>query len=147
MQTANFLSLKTLGAITAAFAVTVAAAAAAPKGTLNYATQIQNTNWNPLAKSGETYTSIPYEGLLQVAPDGFTLQPRLAKSWELTQTELNLTLQSGVVFHDGTPFNAAAVKTNLEWIKDSGTQWAATLSTVSEIVIKDDTHLPSSLAA
>jgi hypothetical protein len=27
---------------------------------------------------------------------------------ELTPTELNLTLQSGVVFHDGTPFNAAA---------------------------------------
>jgi ABC-type transport system substrate-binding protein len=148
MQTENFLSLKTLGAITAAFAITVAASAAtaAPKGTLNYATQIQNTNWNPLVKSGETHTSIPYEGLLQVAPDGFTLQPRLAKSWELTATELNLTLQSGVVFHDGTPFNAAAVKTNLEWIRGSGTQWAATLATVSEIVVKDDTHLTLKLS-
>src|SRR5690606_3777771 len=42
---------------------------------------------------------------------------------------------------DGTPFNAEAVKTNLEWIKSSGTQWAATLDTVSEIVVKSDTEL------
>jgi ABC-type transport system substrate-binding protein len=126
--------------------MSVSVVVAAPKGTFNYATQIQNTNWNPLVKSGETHTSIPYEGLLQVAPDGFTLQPRLAKSWELTPTELSLTLQSGVLFHDGTPFNAAAVKTNFEWIKNSGTQWAATLNTVSDIVIKDDTHLTLKLS-
>jgi peptide/nickel transport system substrate-binding protein len=126
--------------------MSASAAVAAPKGTLNYATQIQNTNWNPLVKSGETHTGIPYEGLLRVAPDGFTLQPHLAKSWTLTPTALDLTLQSGVVFHDGTPFNAAAVKTNLEWIKGSGTQWAATLATVSDIVIKDDTHITLKLS-
>ena len=149
MKTARFLPRDVVGALTAAaFASGMGAsvAIAAPKGSLNYATQIQNTNWNPLVKSGETHTGIPYEGLLRVAPDGFTLQPYLAKAWELTATELNLTLQSGVVFHDGTPFNAAAVKTNLEWIKDSGTQWAATLATVSEIVVKDDTHVTLKLS-
>src|ERR1043165_9562439 len=143
MKTAKFLSRSAVGALSAAFAVSMAAsvAIAAPKGTLNYATQIQNTNWNPLVKSGETHTGIPYEGLRKVSPDGFTLQPYLAKAWELTPTELNPTLQSGVVFHDGTPFNAAAVKTNLEWIKGSGTQWAATLATVSATVVKEDTHI------
>ncbi|HEX5779640.1 MAG TPA: ABC transporter substrate-binding protein, partial [Xanthobacteraceae bacterium] len=114
---------------------------AAPKGTLNYATMIQNKNWNPLVRSGETYTRIPFEGLIRVEPDGFTLKPHLATAWELTPTELSLTLRSGVVFHDGTPFNAAAVKANLEWIKTSGTQWAATLDTVDDIVVKDDTHI------
>jgi ABC-type transport system substrate-binding protein len=123
-----------------------ATAMAAPKGTLNYATQIQNNNWNPLVKSGETYTGIPFEGLLRVAPDGFTLQPHLATAWELTPTELNLTLRSGVIFHDGTPFNAEAVKANIEWIKTSGTQWAATLDTVSEVIVKDPTHVTFKLS-
>lgn len=122
------------------------AALAAPKGTLNYATQIQLDNWNPLVKSGETYTGIPYEGLLRVAPDGFTLQPHLATEWQLTQDELHLTLRPGVVFHDGSPFNAAAVKANIEWIKGSGTQWAATLAPVSEVIVKDDTHLTLKLS-
>ena len=79
-------------------------------------------------------------------PTGSRFSHASAKSWELTPTELNLTLQPGVSFHDGTPFNAAAVKTNLEWIKDFGTQWAATLATVSEIVVKDDTHLTLKLS-
>src|SRR5688572_135312 len=112
MKTAKFLSrsaVATFTAVAIAFGAAGSAAIAAPKGTLNYATQIQNNNWNPLVKSGETYTGIPFEGLLRVAPDGFTLQPHLATAWELTPTELNLTLRSGVIFHDGTPFNAEAV--------------------------------------
>ncbi len=117
------------------------AAFAAPEGTLNYGTQIQLDNWNPLVKSGQTYTNIPYEGLLQVARDGFTLEPRLATAWELTPTELTLTLREGVVFHDGTPFDAEAVKKNIEWIMGSGTQWAAGLSPIAEIVVTDATHL------
>ena len=121
MTTAQYLHRTAATIAAALLAFAGSAAIAAPKGTLNYATQIQNTNWNPLVKSGETHTGIPYDGLLKVAPDGFSLLPHLAKSWELTPTELNLTLQSGVVFHDGTPFNAEAVKTNLEWIKSSGT--------------------------
>lgn len=122
------------------------AAAAAPKGTLNYGTQIQLDNWNPLVKSGQTYTNIPYEGLLEVARDGFTLQPKLATEWQLTPTELNLTLREGVVFHDGTPFDAEAVKKNIEWIKGSGTQWAAGLAPISEVVVKDATHLTLKLS-
>jgi peptide/nickel transport system substrate-binding protein len=145
---ASFLTRVAVIAMTAAFVLGAAGSAviAAPKGTLNYATMIQNKNWNPLVRSGETYSGIPFEGLIRVAADGFTLQPHLATAWELTPTELNLTLQSGVVFHDGTPFNAAAVKTNLEWIKGSGTQWAATLDTVSDIIVKDDTHVTLKLS-
>ena len=110
-------------------------ALAEPEGTLNYATMIQLNNWNPLVKTGQTYTAIPYEGLLQVAADGYTLEPRLAIEWDLTPTSLSLTLREGVVFHDGEPFNAEAVKSNLEWIRNSGTQWAAGLQVVSNIVI------------
>lgn len=42
-------------------------------------------------------------------------QPGLAKSWEIEDdTTIVLHLQEGVVFHDGTPFDAEAVKFNLE---------------------------------
>ena len=41
--------------------------------------------------------------------------PGLAKAWEFTDPQtLVLTLQEGVTFHDGTPFNAEAVVFNLE---------------------------------
>lgn len=42
-------------------------------------------------------------------------QPGLAKSWEIEDEKtIVLHLQEGVVFHDGTPFDAEAVKFNLE---------------------------------
>lgn len=112
-----------------------------PAGTLNHGTMIQIKSWNPLLQSGQTYTSIVYEGLTKVAPDGFTVLPSLAAEWNLTPDALQLTLRSGVVFHDGTPFDAQAVKKNIEWIKNSGTQWAASFSTISDISIEDATHL------
>ncbi|HHW40280.1 MAG TPA: ABC transporter substrate-binding protein [Syntrophomonadaceae bacterium] len=49
--------------------------------------------------------------------DGSTeLQPGLAKSWEVSPDGLEYTfhLVEGVKFHDGTPFNADAVKFNVE---------------------------------
>jgi ABC-type transport system substrate-binding protein len=102
---------------------------------------IQLNNWNPLVKPNQTYTGIVYEGLVRAAADGYTLQPSLATAWKLSTDKLELTLRSGVVFHDGTPFNAEAVKKNIEWIKTSGTQWAVGFAPVSSIEIKDDTHL------
>lgn len=43
-----------------------------------------------------------------------TIQPELVSSYNYTSpTVLNLTLRSGVTFHDGTPFNADAVVFNM----------------------------------
>jgi len=44
------------------------------------------------------------------------IAPLLAESWEFSEDAkvLTLYLRRGVVFHDGTPFNAEAVKINLE---------------------------------
>ncbi|WP_404454949.1 ABC transporter substrate-binding protein [Virgibacillus necropolis] len=46
--------------------------------------------------------------------------PELAKSWEISEDGKTYTfeLQQGVVFHDGTPFNAEAVKFNFERMLD-----------------------------
>lgn len=140
--------LKTLLAVSSIAALTAAGGALAePQGTLSYATMIQLNNWDPLVKTGQTYTAIPYEGLLQVAQDGYTLEPRLATDWELTPTELKLTLREGVVFHDGEPFDAEAVKANFEWIRDSGTQWASGLQVVSDIIIEGPHSLTIKLSS
>jgi len=55
------------------------------------------------------------ESLIYLAADG-SLQPALAESWEPSEDGLSwiLNLRQGVSFHDGTPFNADAVKYNLD---------------------------------
>lgn len=57
-----------------------------------------------------------YEGLLQFAKDSTEVEPCLAKSWEISPDGLTYTfkLQEGVKFHDGTDFNAEAVKFNID---------------------------------
>ncbi|MGV6874122.1 ABC transporter substrate-binding protein [Pseudochelatococcus sp. B33] len=56
-----------------------------------------------------------YNTLVGLAPD-FTIIPELAESWETAPDgkALTLHLRGGVKFHDGTDFNAAAAKWNLE---------------------------------
>jgi peptide/nickel transport system substrate-binding protein len=50
--------------------------------------------------------------------------PGLAKSWEISDDGLTYTfhLRDDVIFHDGTPFNAQAVKFNLDRIADPATK-------------------------
>lgn len=51
-----------------------------------------------------------YDTLIKTSPTG-QLAPGLATSWSFTTpTEFTLQLRKGVVFHDGAPLNAAAVK-------------------------------------
>lgn len=56
------------------------------------------------------------ETLLTFEEDSFELEPGLAHDWEVSDDGLNYTfyLEEGVTFHDGTDFNAEAVKTNFE---------------------------------
>ncbi len=57
-----------------------------------------------------------YEGLTQFEPGTTTPIPALATGWEASEDgiEWTFTLQEGVTFHDGTPFNADAVMFNFE---------------------------------
>jgi peptide/nickel transport system substrate-binding protein len=58
-------------------------------------------------------------------------QPGLAERWEVSEdgTEFTFHLREGVTFHDGTPFDAEAVKFNFDRIADPETQsgFASTL--------------------
>lgn len=63
-----------------------------------------------------------YDSLVAENADG-TFSPWLASSWEISDDGLTytFTLRDDVVFHDGTPFNAEAVKINLDRIVDPAT--------------------------
>ena len=56
--------------------------------------------------------------LVDISPDG-QLVPKLATSWTIAPDgkSITLSLRKDVVFHDGEPFNAAAVKFNIERAK------------------------------
>ena len=59
------------------------------------------------------------EGLVEFDQQMVT-QPCLAESWEITPDGLKYTfkLRQGVKFHDGEPFNADAVRANVERVRD-----------------------------
>ena len=64
--------------------------------------------------------SMIYESLVAYKDDG-TIGPGLAKSWDISPdgTTYTFHLREGVTFHDGTPFNSAAVKWNFDrWLSD-----------------------------
>lgn len=76
------------------------------------------------------------------------LEPGLATEWELSEDakELSLTLREGVTFQDGTPFNADAVKANLDAAPDRGGSITSQLAIVTGVEVVDDTHVTLSLS-
>lgn len=63
-----------------------------------------------------------YDRLFDFNPEDMTLRPMLATDWSWSEDKMTLIieLREGVKFHDGTDFNAEAVKTSLDFFKSSG---------------------------
>jgi peptide/nickel transport system substrate-binding protein len=61
-----------------------------------------------------------YEGLTRYKDGTLEPEPALATDWEISEdgTVYTFTLREGVTFHDGTPFNAEAVKFNFDRMLD-----------------------------
>ncbi len=99
------------------------AAGAASDKTLVIAGYADMKDWDPSAAfSLEVFMLVNvYETLVRYNPPGAEklLSPALAVSWETSPDGLTWTfhLRKGVKFHDGTPFNAAAVKYSIERTK------------------------------
>ncbi|WP_040983720.1 ABC transporter substrate-binding protein [Oceanobacillus jeddahense] len=67
-----------------------------------------------------------YESLLEFDKESFEVLPGLAHDWEVADDGLSYTfyLEEGVTFHDGTDFNADAVKLNFERWADPDHEYA-----------------------
>ena len=78
--------------------------------------------------------------------------PWLAEEWSVSEDGLtwDFTLKSDVVFTDGTPFDAEAVKANIEHLQNpdtgSSTGYLA-VAKVTEVEVVDDTHARLHLSA
>uniref|UniRef100_A0A914Z9D7 Solute-binding protein family 5 domain-containing protein n=1 Tax=Panagrolaimus superbus TaxID=310955 RepID=A0A914Z9D7_9BILA len=79
----------------------------------NNLTGLDPTNINDTLS--QTSIRLIYQGLFGFDKD-MKLVPLLAESYEANDnaTEFTIKLREGVKFHDGTDFNAAAVKTNID---------------------------------
>jgi len=92
-------------------------------------------DWDPAGELTVAYTAVPaqldpagpatvtflypiYDRLTEMHAD-YSVHPRLAKDWEFPDANtMVLHLREGVTFHDGTPFDAEAVKVNIERYRD-----------------------------
>jgi peptide/nickel transport system substrate-binding protein len=92
-------------------------------GTLRvlWQTGISNLSWIPnQSMTDETIAKSYAETLVYYSGSG-DFKPELAKSWEIDDVNKTLTfyLEEGVKFHDGTDFNAEAVRWNVQNLIDS----------------------------
>lgn len=80
--------------------------------------------------------------LLVMQPDG-KIVAGLATEWSYNDdnSSLTLTLRDGVSFTDGTPFDAEAVKANIEYLKNGAGQNSFMVEYVSEIEIVSPTEV------
>ena len=94
-------------------------------------------------ESGKVIVNM-YEGLTKYAADSTEVEPSLAESWEISPDGLSYTfkLRQGVKFHDGTDFNADAVKYNIDRqippkVDDNMPYASFTFGTVKDVVVVD----------
>ena len=120
------------------------ASPAADAGILRVASLYGVTTWDPSASySTEVmYMANCYEPLLYANPAGSAepFAPALATAWTVSDDGLEWTfdLREGVKFHDGTPFNADAVKFSFDRTMKLNLGAAYLLSPIKKIEVVDD---------
>ncbi|HEU5432046.1 MAG TPA: ABC transporter substrate-binding protein, partial [Thermomicrobiales bacterium] len=87
-------------------------------GTLIYARNIDSQTLDPHFSTAlaDRFTLYCVFNTLVAWDTNFNVVPELAKSWDIDEKAPSITfhLQPGVMFHDGTPCDAAAIKWNIE---------------------------------
>ena len=106
---------------------------ATPGGTFRFGRLEDSDVLDPVTTALNTsiwYFMSIYDQLIRVAPDGISLEPSLAESWDISEDGLTYTfhLRPNVLFSDGTPLTSADVL--YSWVRaanDPGQIWTFTL--------------------
>jgi peptide/nickel transport system substrate-binding protein len=108
-------------------------------GSLVIAYDSDVSNYDPiLGNSGNDHALLypVYDTLVNYSAD-LVAKPGLAESWETPDDKtIILHLRKGVTFHDGTPFNADAVKFNLDRVRSQDSK-VSDLSNVDTVELVD----------
>jgi peptide/nickel transport system substrate-binding protein len=107
---------------------------ATPGGTFRFGRAEDSDTLDPILtalNSSIWYFMSIYDQLVRVAPDGISLEPSLAESWEISDDGLMYTfhLRPNVLFSDGTPMTSEDVL--YSWVRaanDPGQHWTFTLT-------------------
>lgn len=143
-------SSSSTAASTAGSSAASAVATGEPKagGTLRlcYGNPIATPGYTPRATGNALlfYLNLAYENLLTYDNDG-NMVPKLATEWDVNNDENSITwtLRENVKFADGEPFNAEAVKRNIEEYQANNRTETAN---IAECQIIDDTHIKMMMA-
>ncbi len=112
------------------------------KNVVVYASLSEMTTADPSTEFSNSilWLCLVYEPLLWYDPLQDKIIPALAESWETNEngTVWTFHLRKGVVFHDGTPFTAEAVKSSIERTMKLGQGAAFIWDPVDKIEVVDD---------
>ena len=119
-------------------------------GTVKWAWQMPTT-WDPVTSSAGSdvqMLALTYSALTFIDNQG-NAQPNLVESWEYAKDgkSVAFTLKEGLVFSDGSPIDAEAVKKSLERGRDADNSLiAAQLADLTDVTADDDLTFTLELA-
>lgn len=114
-----------------------------------YATSKDINDMNPHLYTGSmSAQGMVYESLIENTADG--IKPLLAESWEISADGKVYTfnLRKDVTFHDGEPFNAEAVKKNIDAVNDNAEKhaWIKLSTKIQQVKVVDEFTVELSLS-
>jgi peptide/nickel transport system substrate-binding protein len=117
--------------------------------TLAFGAPPNSLNPGTISIAFSTYTQLAYDSLITQAPDG-SLHPNLATSWKYVgtgNTRFDLALRSGVIFSDGSPLTADAVKASLNYARSQPGPQGPLLGGIASIDVTGPLSLSIKLSA
>jgi peptide/nickel transport system substrate-binding protein len=111
---------------------------------LTYASLTDAVGLNPILTNDSASANVTdhvYEKLFERNSDTMEIEPQLAESYENPdENTWVIKLKQGIKFHDGTPFNAEAVKYTFDKLRDPATAAprASLLEPVDTITVTDE---------